>query len=105
MAKDPTRRYQTMAEMRTDLSQAYGSVSFRRHVPVDGTPRGAEARKKRLTEEIDDWLHSDHSAMSVEEARMIALVDQAEKAFVQPNLSPQDAERLARALDDALDDD
>jgi serine/threonine-protein kinase len=105
MAKDPARRYQTMAEMRTDLSQGYGTVSFRRHVPVDGAPRGAEARKKRLTEEIDDWLHSDHSAMSVEEARMIALVDQAEKAFVQPNLSPQDAERLAKALDDALDDD
>jgi len=105
MAKDPDRRYQTMAEMRTDLAQAYGSVSFRRHVQVDGGVRGAEARKKRLTEEIDEWLHSDHSSMSVEEARMIALVDQAEKAFVQPNLSPQDAERLAKALDDALDDD
>ena len=105
MAKDPAQRYQTMAEMRTDLAQAFGSVSFRRHVPVDGAPRGAEARKKRLTEEIDDWLHSDHSAMSVEEARMIALVDQAEKAFVQPHLSPADAERLAKALDDALDDD
>ncbi len=105
MAKDPARRYQTMTEMRTDLAQAYGSVSFRRHVPVDGAARGAEARKKRLTEEIDEWLQSDHSSMSVEEARMIALVDQAEKAFVQPNLSPQDAERLAKALDDALDDD
>ena len=105
MAKDPLRRYQTMSEMRSDLAQAYGSVSFRRHVPVDGGPRGAEARKKRLTEEIDEWLQSDHSSMSVEEARMIALVDQAEKAFVQPNLSPQDAERLAKALDDALDDD
>jgi eukaryotic-like serine/threonine-protein kinase len=105
MAKDPARRYQTMAEFRTDLAQAYGSVSFRRHVQVDGGVRGAESRKKRLTEEIDEWLQSDHSSMSVEEARMIALVDQAEKAFVQPNLSPQDAERLAKALDDALDDD
>ncbi len=104
MAKDPARRYQTMAEMRTDLSQGYGTVSFRRHVPIEGGVRGAEARKKRLTEEIDDWLTSDQSSMSVEEARMIALVDQAEKAFVQPNLSPQDAERLAKALDDALDD-
>ena len=105
MAKDPADRYQTMAEMRTDLSQGYGSVSFRRHVPIEGGVRDASARKKRLTEEIDEWLHSDHSSMSVEEARMIALVDQAEKAFVQPNLSPQDAERLAKALDDALDDD
>ena len=105
MAKDPADRYQTMAEMRTDLSQGYGTVSFRRHVPVDGGVRDASARKKRLTEEIDEWLTSDHSSMSVEEARMIALVDQAEKAFVQPNLSPQDAERLAKALDDALDDE
>ena len=105
MAKDPADRYQTMGEMRTDLSQGYGSVSFRRHVPIEGGVRDASARKKRLTEEIDEWLHSDHSSMSVEEARMIALVDQAEKAFVQPNLSPQDAERLAKALDDALDDD
>ena len=105
MAKDPAHRYQTMAEMRTDLAQGYGTVSFRRHVQVDGGVRDASARKKRLTEEIDEWLTSDHSSMSVEEARMIALVDQAEKAFVQPNLSPQDAERLAKALDDALDDD
>ena len=105
MAKDPADRYQTMAEMRTDLSQGYGTVSFRRHAQVDGGVLDASARKKRLTEEIDEWLTSDHSSMSVEEARMIALVDQAEKAFVQPNLSPQDAERLAKALDDALDDE
>jgi hypothetical protein len=96
-----------MDDFRAELQNCYGSIAYKRHATkVPGVnPKGAEARKKRLTEEIDDWLHSDHSAMSVEEARMIALVDQAEKAFVQPNLSPQDAERLAKALDDALDDD
>ncbi|MCL4223394.1 MAG: serine/threonine protein kinase [Myxococcales bacterium] len=105
MAKDPARRYQTMAEFRGDLPQAYGTVSYRRHKPVDGEARGPDARKKRLTEEIDDWLRSDQSSMSVEEARMLALVDQAEQAFGATKLSPQDAERMAKALDDALDDD
>ncbi len=105
MAKDPAKRYQTMAEFRSDLPQAYGTVSYRRHKSVDGEQRGAESRKKRLTEEIDDWLRNDSSSMSVEEARMMALVDQAEQAFGNTKLSPQDAERLAKALDDALDDD
>ena len=93
------------SELRSDLPQAYGTVSYRRHKSVDGEPRGPDARKKRLTEEIDDWLRSDASSMSVEEARMMALVDQADKDFGATKLSPQDAERLAKALDDALDDD
>ena len=105
MAKDPAKRYQTMGEFRNDLPQAYGTVSYRRHKPVDGEPRGAESRKKRLTEEIDDWLRSDASSMSVEEARMMALVDQADQQFGETKMTPQDAERLAKALDDALDDD
>ena len=105
MAKDPARRYQTMAELRTDLQNAYGTVSYRRNLPSDGGPRGPDARKKRLTEEIDDWLKSDQSSMSVEDARVMALVDSAERAFNPPPLSPADAARLAKALDDALDDD
>ena len=32
-------------------------------------------------------------------------VDQADRAFNPPQLSASDAERLAKALDDALDDD
>ncbi|HVG86350.1 MAG TPA: serine/threonine-protein kinase [Vicinamibacterales bacterium] len=105
MAKDPSKRYQTMADLRNDLPNAYGTVSYRRHLPVNGESRGPDARKKRLTEEIDEWLRSDQSSMSVEEARMLALVDQAEQAFGGTPMSPQDAEKLARALDDALDDD
>ena len=39
------------------------------------------------------------------EARMLALVETADKAFKPASMSPQDAEKLANALDRALDDD
>ena len=105
MQKDPSRRYQNMGELRTDLQGAYGSVAYRRHA-VGLPSRGADQRKKRLTEEIEDWVRSDNSGMSIEQARMLALVEQADKAFSpQKGLSPSDAEKLANALDRALDDD
>ncbi len=109
MQKDPALRYQDMGEFRTDLANAYGSISYRRHgSPAPGiTPRGEEARfaKKRLTEDLDEWITSDSSGLSVEQARMLALVQTAEKAFTPPPMSPQDAEKLANALDRALDDE
>jgi serine/threonine-protein kinase len=106
MLKDPGKRYQNMAELRHDLELAYGSVSYRRNAGAPGqAPRGAEARNKRLTEELDDWMRTDQSAMSVEQARMITLVEQADKAFAEAQLTPAEAERLAEALDKALDDD
>ena len=40
-----------------------------------------------------------------EAQRMLALVETAEKAFTPTSMSPQDAEKLANALDRALDDD
>jgi serine/threonine protein kinase len=104
MSKDPNKRYQTMGELRRELQGAYGSVSFRRNA-VGLPPRGKESRTKRLTEEIADWMASDSSGMSIEQARMAALVDQADKAFAPDPLSPSDAEKLANALDRALDDD
>src|SRR5205085_6269352 len=70
MAKERGKRYQTMADLRNDLPQAYGTVSYRRHIPVEGQPRGPDNRKKRLTEEIDDWLRNDQSSMTVEDARL-----------------------------------
>jgi hypothetical protein len=98
-----------MTEFRRDLSNAYGSISYRRHgAPTPSLPpRGEEARapKKRLTEELDEWITTDASSLSVEQARMLALVDSAEQAFAPPALSPQEAEKLASALDRALDDD
>jgi eukaryotic-like serine/threonine-protein kinase len=106
MQKDPGRRYQNMAELRVDLEHAYGTVSYRRHAAGTGLePRGKEARSRRLTEEIDDWFRTDDSAMSIEQARMLALVEQADKAFTEPTLTPDEAERLADALDKALDED
>ncbi len=59
----------------------------------------------RLTEELDEWITNDPSALSVEQARMVSLVETAEKAFTPSAMSPQEAERLANALDRALDDD
>jgi serine/threonine-protein kinase len=104
MQKDASRRYQNMGELRIDLQNAYGSISFRRHAV--GLPgRGKDPRQKRLTEEIEDWMQSDSSGMSLEQAKMLALVEQADKAFSGEALSPADAENLANALDRALDDD
>ena len=109
MLKDPNKRYQNMGEMRKDLAQAYGSISYRRQgaPPAGIEPRGEEARspKKRLTEELDEWITSDSSGLSVEQARMLALVETAEKAFTPTSMSPQEAEKLANALDRALDDE
>jgi serine/threonine-protein kinase len=104
MQKDADRRYQSMGELRADLQHAYGSVAFRRHA-VGLPTRGKEARTKRLTEEIEDWLQNDSSGMSIEQARMLALVEQADRAFASESMSPADAEKLANALDRALDDD
>ena len=104
MNKDPRRRYQTMADLRRDLQGAYGTVAYRRNA-VGLPPRGKESRVKRLTEEIAEWMASDESSMSIEQARMAALVEQADKAFAPDSLSPSEAETLANALDRALDDD
>jgi serine/threonine protein kinase len=108
MQKNADRRYQNMSEFRRDLAQAYGSITYRRSASGPGlVPRGEEARapKKRLTEELDEWITSDSSGLSVEQARMLALVETADKAFKPSSMSPQDAEKLANALDRALDDD
>ncbi len=108
MQKNADRRYQNMSEFRRDLAQAYGSITYRRSAQAPGlAPRGEEARtpKKRLTEELDEWITTDSSGLSVEQARMLALVETADKAFKPSSMTPQDAETLANALDRALDDD
>ncbi|HLL21851.1 MAG TPA: hypothetical protein VK427_06960, partial [Kofleriaceae bacterium] len=61
--------------------------------------------KKRLTEELDEWITTDTSGLSVEQARMLALVETSDKQFKSTSMSPQDAEKLANALDRALDDE
>jgi hypothetical protein len=102
-----------MKAFRKDLEGAYGSITYRRKgAPGRLEPRGEEARssevrasKKRLTEEIDDWITNDPTGISPEQARVVALVETADKAFTPTTMSPQEAERLANALDRALDDD
>ncbi|MBP6841283.1 MAG: serine/threonine protein kinase [Kofleriaceae bacterium] len=107
MQKDANKRYQTMADFRRDVENSYGTVSYRRHGSgVPGiAPVGREARKRPLTDEIDEWIRSDNSGLTVEQARMLALVDAAERSFSPPGMAPDEAERLASALDRALDDD
>lgn len=74
MAKDPAERYQSMDALRADLQRCYGSVAYKRNAAsIPGVmSRGREARARRLTEELDEWLQSDQSRLSVEEVRAIA---------------------------------
>ena len=74
MAKDADARYQNMDEMRADLQNCYGTVAFKRNgaVAKGANPTSGESRPKRLTEELDDWLSSDQSRLSVDEARSLA---------------------------------
>ncbi|HKE14416.1 MAG TPA: serine/threonine-protein kinase [Kofleriaceae bacterium] len=79
MSKDADLRHQTMDEFRDELQRCYGSVAYRRHTQLPGEhARGAEARRKRLTEELDDWLHSDQNRLTIEQARQIAMAEVAE---------------------------
>ena len=115
MQKDPDRRYQTMNEFRKDISAAYGSVTYKRNAPVASgiQPVGEEARldpmpdprKKGLTDEIGDWMRTDGSALSVEQAQKVAAVDTANQPFAAKTLSGKEAETLADALNVALDEE
>jgi eukaryotic-like serine/threonine-protein kinase len=108
LQKDPVRRHQTMAEFRDELQHCYGTVAFRRNAnSIPGVQSvGREARKKRLTEEIDDWFRSDPSSLTIEQARTIALIKTADHAFAGgANMTPAEQERIVNALDKALDDD
>jgi serine/threonine-protein kinase len=74
MSKVPDHRHQSMDEFRDELQTCYGTIAYRRHAQRPGvTPRGVESRRRRLTEELDDWLNSDQTGMSLEEARKIAM--------------------------------
>lgn len=112
MQKDANKRYQDMVAFRRDLELSYGSIAYRRHggKPWGLEPRGEESRApvQRLSEDLDEWITNDPTAITVDQSRKGALVESATKAATRPPaavMSPAEAERLANALDRALNDD
>ena len=75
MQKDPNDRYQSMDDLRADLQNCYGSVGYRRHAPSleDEASFGPHLRKKRLTEDLNEWLATDSRRLTLEEARAMVL--------------------------------
>ncbi len=108
MSKDPDGRYQSMDEFRHDLQRCYGSVAYKRNagdIIGQKQPGKAGRRSRRLTEELDDWLRSDSSGLSESEARSLAMMHGGVPAFDEAPLSEAEQERLADALDAALEED
>lgn len=111
MQKDANKRYQDMVAFRRDLELSYGSISYRRHgsKPRGVEPRGQENRAPapRLTEDLDEWIANDPTAITVDQARMVALADSVERQAkpASPSRSPAEAERLANDLDHVLKDE
>jgi serine/threonine-protein kinase len=86
MAKDPDKRHQSMDEFRAELQDCYGSISFRRnHRSTNLPPTGKFSRKKRLTEELDEWLHGSEDGLTLDEARELALAEAARGRFLESN--------------------
>ncbi len=56
LAKDPAARPQSMDELREALPGCYGSVAYRRDADRVPGAAGLRVRRRRLTEEIDEWL-------------------------------------------------
>ena len=86
MSKKPDHRHRDMDEFRAELQTCYGRVAFKRHAHrIPGAPvEGPEARKKGLTEELDEWLRSDQASLTLEEARVLAMIEHAEGAIDGP---------------------
>ncbi len=102
MAKDPDERFQSMDELRDAINESYGRVSYkRRPSSFDGAPKpvGKEARNRRLTEELDEWLTTDSSKLSDDEVQMLANIDDD----FAPKMTRDEEDQLADALDRALD--
>lgn len=94
MSKNPDDRIQTMDAYRDELQDCYGSVAFRRnHRSTNLPPTGMFARKRRLTEELDDWLHGSGEGLSLEEARELALAEAArDRMFDDSSVSADELE-------------
>ena len=74
MSKDRDQRHQSMDDFREELQRCYGSIAYKRHAGLPGHPkRGPESRRRRLTEELDDWLQGDQSRLTLDQARQLAM--------------------------------
>jgi serine/threonine-protein kinase len=107
MDKNPDKRHQSMDELREQLQLCFGSVAFKRNARalMGDDARGLEGRQRRLTDELSEWMNSEEEArLSPEDARMMAIVNAAEESFAR-RMSPEEQERVATALDEALDDE
>jgi serine/threonine-protein kinase len=137
LSKDPRDRHQSMDEFRHELQTCYGSVAYRRNAnSIPGVRSvGPEGRGRRLTDELDEWLHADDAGMSMAQARQMAedddedMTEEAEPPrLISPrdtmpdieppavpeeppapastdDLSPEEEERIAAAVEAALDDE
>lgn len=96
MQKDPNKRYQTMADLRRDILGAYGSVNYRRHYPGAPLPTsgvGPPPIAQAGSDNLERWMQADASAAA------------NGKRPSASTLSSAEAERIADALEIALDDD
>jgi hypothetical protein len=107
MSKNPADRHQSMDEFREELQYCYGSIAFKRNAArlLGEDAVGVEGRGKRLTDELSEWMNNgDEPQLSLEDARLMAVANAADRSFSDA-VPPDEQERLARAVDDALDDD
>ncbi|ACY12931.1 serine/threonine-protein kinase [Haliangium ochraceum] len=140
LAKDPFERHQSMDEFREELQHCYGSVAYRRNarsIPGAAT-LGPEGRGRRLTDELDEWIHTEPRLSAERVHRLTYGGDDDESTTVEssmpmmsprdtlqdiqppavamepqtePNLArsalltPEEEDRLAAAVDAALDDE
>src|SRR5262249_5742411 len=66
LAKDPADRIASMDELRTELAGCYGTISFRRdaHRMPAALAQGIARKKRRLTQEIDEWISREKAALA-----------------------------------------
>jgi len=126
MAKSPDDRYQSMDHLRDELQRCFGTVTYKRNpssfpgAPEPIGPEGRtitpEPRKKRLTEELNDWMSGDESKLSDAEVKVIAGLkeeDDLQDSDLQdsdlqdfaPEMTKDEEDKLADALDRAFDDE